>query len=223
MSQPSIATQVDEFNVGFNATVGRELAEVFATEQRDLTDRGRPTEAVALGDRVTDARLLTADGAATTLSTELTDPATVLVFYRGAWCPYCNLTLKHYQRELLPALRQRDIGLVAISPQTPEGTEAAVTGGELEFRVLSDEGGVLIRSLGIVTAPSVDARAAHTRLGFDVADSNADGTAAIPVPTVLVLDRDQVVRYADVQVDYTRRTEVDDVLRAVDELLQRTA
>lgn len=220
---PNIAAQVNEFNVGFDATVGPKLAEVFATEQRDLAAGGVPSDAVTVGDTVSDARLLTADGVSTTLSGELDGELSVIVFYRGAWCPYCNLTLKHYQQELLPALTERGIGLVAISPQTPTGSATAVTNGELGFRVLSDEGGVLIRSLGIITEPSADARAAHTELGFDVADSNADATAAIPFPTVLVVDRDHVVRYADVQVDYTRRTEVDEILAAVDRLQQSAA
>lgn len=220
---PNIAAQVTEFNVGFTAAVGPRLAGVFATEQHDLLSGGLPSDAVAEGDTISDARLLTADGVPTTLSRELDGELSVIVFYRGAWCPYCNLTLKHYQQHLLPALSERGIPLVAISPQTPTGSAAAVTNGDLGFRVLSDEGGVLIRSLGIITEPSADARAAHTELGFDVADSNADRTAAIPFPTVLVIDRDHVVRYADVQVDYTRRTEVDEVLAAVDRLRRRVA
>ena len=69
-----------------------------------------------------------------------------------------------------------------------------------------------------VTAPNAEARAAHTQLGFDVADSNADGTAAIPFPSVFVIDEDGTVRFADVHVDYTTRTEVATVLEAVDAL-----
>jgi len=84
--------------------------------------------------------------------------------------------------------------------------------------VLSDPGNVLSGALGIRTAPSADARAVHTQLGFDVADSNADATGDIPFPTVLVVDRDGRVVFADVHVDYTTRTEVDQVVAAVDAL-----
>jgi len=84
--------------------------------------------------------------------------------------------------------------------------------------VLSDPGNVLVRALGLQTEPVAAARAVHSDLGFDVADSNADATADVPFPTVLVVDRDGKVVFADVHVDYTTRTEVDEVVAAVDAL-----
>jgi peroxiredoxin len=218
MSSTTIADQVTEFNTGFNAQIGPVLADVFAQEQADLTAGGAPKGAVEVGNTVPDATLVTRDDATVQLSELLEHTPAVLVFYRGAWCPYCNITLRTYQRELLPELRERGITLIAISPQTPDGSEQAVTNGELEFTVLSDPGNAFIHELGIRTEPSAEAREAHTALGFDVADSNADGTGDIPFPTVLVIDEDRVVRFADVHVDYTTRTEVADVLRAVDAL-----
>ena len=214
----SISRQVDEFSVGFTGQIGDELASVFAEEQAALNASGVPKHAVAVGDTIRDASLLDHTGAPVTLFDSLGAGSAVLVFYRGAWCPFCNIALKTYQAELLPALRSRGVELVAISPQTPEGTDAAIANGSLEFTVLSDAGNQLVRSLGILTEPSAAARAAHTTLGFDVADSNFDATGDIPFPTVLVIDADRVVRFADVHVDYTTRTEVPEILAAVDAL-----
>lgn len=218
MSTSTIAGQVDTFNDGFTAQIGPELSGVFAREQAHLTAAGVPQGAVAVGDTVPEARLVRADGSSATLTSALRDRPAVLVFYRGAWCPYCNIALQTYQRDLLPELRSRGVELVAISPQTPEGSEQAVQNGGLDFTVLSDPANVLIRRLGIITEPSGEARQAHTELGFDVADSNADATGDIPFPTVLVIDADRVVRFADVHVDYTTRTEVETVLAAVSAL-----
>ncbi len=218
MSNQTIAEQVDEFNDGFNAQIGPVLADVFAQEQLALNSGGVPSGAVTVGDVVRDAVLVSTDGSTTTLSAALGGKAGVLVFYRGAWCPYCNIALQTYQRDLLPKLREDGVALIAISPQTPAGSEQAVTNGGLEFTVLSDPGNVLIRELGIVTEPAATARQAHTQLGFDVADSNADATGDIPFPTVLVIDADRTVRFADVHVDYTTRTEVPTILAAVDAL-----
>lgn len=218
MSNQTIAEQVDAFNDGFNAQIGPVLADVFAQEQLALNSRGVPSGAVAVGDVVRDADLVATDGSTTTLSAALGGKAGVLVFYRGAWCPYCNIALQTYQRDLLPKLREEGIALIAISPQTPAGSEQAVTNGGLEFTVLSDPANVLIRELGIVTEPAATAREAHTQLGFDVADSNADATGDIPFPTVLVVDADRTVRFADVHVDYTTRTEVPTILAAVQAL-----
>jgi peroxiredoxin len=219
----TIAEQVTTFNTGFNEQIGERLAAVFAHEQTDLTANGVPAAAVASGAELPDATLLDVDGATVTLFETICDAPAVLVFYRGAWCPYCNIALKHYQEQLLPALTERGIRLVAISPQTPDGSTAITANGSLEFPVLSDPSNVLVRSLGILTEPSADARAAHTDLGFDVADSNADATGDIPFPTVLLVDGNRIVRFADVHVDYTTRTEVPTILEAADTLLSTSA
>ena len=220
---PPLAGKISEFNVGFAQAVGPELSAVFASEQRDLVASGVPIGAVDVGDRIGDAGLSTATGGVTSLAAELDGTPAVLVFYRGAWCPYCNLTLKHYQLDLLPALTERGFRLLAVSPQTPDGTAAAIENGALGFGVFSDPDGVLIRELGIITEPSAEARTAHTALGFDVADSNHDGTASIPFPSVIIIDADRVVRFVDIHVDYTSRTEAADIIAAVDVLLRDAA
>jgi peroxiredoxin len=212
----TIDDQVAEFNEGFTAQIGPELSGVFAAEQSALNEGGVPSDAVAVGSVLPEATLLDASGSAVSLGDALGDGRSVLVFYRGSWCPYCNLTLKHYQEQLLPALTERGATLIAISPQTPEASDLAVVNGGLTFAVLTDPGNTLVRQLGILTEPSADARRAHTALGFDVADSNADHTGDIPFPTVLVVDPDGRVVFADVHVDYTTRTEVPAVLAAVD-------
>lgn len=216
MPEQTIAQQVDTFNQGFTAQIGPELSAVFDGEQAALRSGGHPAGIAAVGDTVPQADLLTSTGAGTSLSAALDDRLSVVVFYRGAWCPYCNLTLRTYQEELLPELERRDAQLIAISPQTPEGSEQAIANGDLAFPVLSDPGNVLAAALGIVTAPSPEAREAHSQLGFDVADSNADATAAIPFPSVFVIDEHGVIRFADIQVDYTARTEVATIVEAVE-------
>uniref|UniRef100_A0A942YEL7 thioredoxin-dependent peroxiredoxin n=1 Tax=Neobacillus citreus TaxID=2833578 RepID=A0A942YEL7_9BACI len=223
MTTQTIQAQVDAFNEGFTAQIGPELAAVFADEQADLRAAGAPAGALEVGAPAPDADLLTPSGSTTSLSATRDGAPAVLVFYRGAWCPYCNLTLRTYQQDLLPALEARGVRLVAVSPQTPEGSEQAIANGALAFPVLSDPDNVLAGRFGIVTAPSAEAREAHTALGFDVADSNADATAAIPFPSVYVLDADGVVRFADVHVDYTTRTEVGTITAAVDAVLAPSA
>jgi peroxiredoxin len=211
-SSPTISEQVAEFNVGFTAQIGPTLSAVFDREQADLRGAGVPAAAIEVGSVVPNETLLDAHGVELTLSAVLNGRRGVLVFYRGTWCPYCNIALRTYQRELLPELDPATTVLVAISPQTPEGTQTIVDGAELDFPVLSDPGNALVGALGIQTEPSREARAAHTELGFDVADSNADATADIPYPTIVIVDGDLVVRFVDVHVDYTSRTEVETIL-----------
>lgn len=217
-SAPSIAQQVEDFNVGFNEQIGALLASVFAGEQADLDEDGEPPQAVAAGDTMPNAHLLTPDGGRTTLFDTIGRRDAVIVFYRGAWCPYCNITLASYQRELMPQLRAREVALVAISPQTPQASSRTIRDNGIEFSVLSDPGNLLTRDLGIVTEPSPASRGAHRELGFDVADSNADGTAQVPFPTVVVIDSGRTVWFADIHVDYTTRTEVPEIMQAVSAL-----
>jgi peroxiredoxin len=215
MTQASIESEVALFNEGFEAQIGPDLARTFAREQADLRSAGAPAGVVTDGDTLPDAVLLTAGGDPVRLSAVLGGAPAVIVFYRGAWCPYCNITLRAYQRELLPVLNERGITLLAVSPQHPERSGATAEGAELGFDVLSDPSNALAGALGIVTEPSADARLAHTELGFEVSDSNADGTASIPFPTVLVVDAGGTVRFADVHTDYTKRTEAADIVAAL--------
>lgn len=215
-TSPTIAHEVSDFLPGFADAIGPELAAVFDGEQADLRAAGVPDGAVQVGAVLPDAVVLDARGAQHDLGALLEGRPAVIVFYRGAWCPFCNITLRHYQQTLLPALAERGVSLVAISPQTPDGTASAIEKGDLGFTVVSDPGNALAGVLGIVTAPSTAAQEAHTALGFAVKDSNADDTAAIPFPTVLVVDADRRIALADIKVDYTQRTETTEILRAVD-------
>ena len=223
MTETTIRDQVDEFNVGFNAQIGEELAAVFAGEQADLVREGIPTDTIAVGDRLPEVTVVTAEGDERRLADLLGAGPSVLIFYRGAWCPYCNIALRHYEATLVPQLAARGATLVAVSPQTPERSAFTQTSAELSFPAVSDPANTIGTALGIVTAPSAAAQQAHTALGFAVKDSNADDTPNVPFPTVLVLDSDGVVRFVDVHVDYTTRTETPEIVAALDELVAAAA
>jgi peroxiredoxin len=167
------------------------------------------------GEPMPDAQLLDVHGAPTTLAKATGGRSSVVVLYRGAWCPYCNLTLRAYQEDLVPQLAQRDIPLLAISPQKPDGSLSMQEKNELTFTVLSDPGNQIAAALGVLTAPTDDARDAQRTIGLDLAESNADGTQGVPMPTVAIVDSKGIIRWIDVHPDYTTRTEVADIIDAV--------
>ena len=182
-----------------------------------LAARGLPAEVAAAGTIVPDTGLLDPYGAATTLYAATGSRTAVVVFYRGAWCPYCNIALAAYQAHLLPQLTERGIQLIAISPQKPDGSLTMQQKHDLAFTVLSDPGNVVARHLGILTQPSEDARAAQLQLGLDLTTVNADGTVTLPMPASIILSGDHVVRWIDVHSDYSSRTEPWQILQALDE------
>ncbi|WP_263407276.1 peroxiredoxin-like family protein [Nocardia colli] len=163
-----------------------------------------------------DGELLDVHGAPTTLTAARRGNPAVVVTYRGAWCPYCNVTLHAYQEQLVPVLAERGIELVAISPQKPDGSLSMTQKNELSFTVLSDPGNRIAERLGVLTAPGPAERRIQNSLGIDLTRINADGTDGLPMPTVVLVDSEGVIRWIDVHPDYTTRTEIADIIDALD-------
>jgi alkyl hydroperoxide reductase subunit AhpC len=130
--------------------------------------------------------------------------------------------LHTYQSHLLPGLRQRGAELVALSPQKPDGSLTMKEKHDLEFAVLSDPGLAVARAIGVVTAPSEETLLAQAELGLDLGEVNADGTAALPMPTVAIVDDGLKIHWIDVHPDYTTRTEPEEIFAALDRLEGRS-
>jgi peroxiredoxin len=211
----TIAEQVADHHRASAGRLPADVADAFAAEQLELAAADGPAVKAAPGDRMPDGHLLDVAGQPTTLAAALSSGPAVVVFYRGGWCPYCNIALRAYQAQLVPALAAQGIPLVAISPQTPDASLSTRETKELTFTVLSDPGNQIAGQLGILTAPSDGARAAQLQLGLDLTKVNADGTTTLPMPTVIIVDSAGVIRWMDVHTDYTTRTEPDQVLHAI--------
>jgi peroxiredoxin len=221
MAGVTIAEQVDEMRRGGPDEPDPRMA-AFAREQAGLAHVQVPAGVAEVGSRLPDADLLAPDGSPLSLAGAVGDGLTVLVLYRGAWCPYCNITLRTYQSELLPGLRERGAELVALSPQKPDGSLTMKEKHDLEFDVLSDPGLAVARAIGVLTQPTEEALAAQIDLGLDLGEVNADGTVAVPMPTVAIVDGGLTIRWIDVHPDYTTRTEPDEILAALDRLEGRS-
>jgi peroxiredoxin len=215
---PTIQEQSDQVKAASAERLPTEVRESFARDQAAWRARGRPADAVAVGDVLSDFTLPDATGRDVSLSALVAGGPAVLVFYRGGWCPYCNLALHQYQSELVPRLASFGATLAAISPQKPDESLTTVEKHDLQFAVLSDAGARVARQLGIAFEPADDVLEAQRALGLDIRDGNADGSPELPMPTVLIVDPARIVRFADVQVDYTSRTEVSEILAALEHL-----
>ena len=213
---PSIGEQTHAFMAGPGAAMPAEVMGTFVAEQVNLDDAGVPTGVSAPGALMPDGELLDVRGAATSLAQVRAGRPAVVVFYRGAWCPYCNIALRTYQAELAPALADRGYAMIAVSPQKPDGSLSAAQTNQLTYAVVSDPGNQLASALGILTEPSAEVAAAQQKLGLNLAEHNADGGLTLPMPTTVVVDAIGVIRWIDVHPNYTTRSEVPDILTAVD-------
>ena len=215
MSTPTIREQSAQLKAAAAKQLPPAVVEVFNRDAENLLREGIPADAVKAGDRVEPFTLDDATGNAVSLDDLVESGPAVLVFYRGGWCPYCNVALRTYQRELIPELDAFGARLVAVSPQTPDESLSTAEKAELTFTVLSDPGSRVAQTLGIVFGQAEDVLAAQRELGLDLTKVNAEGSINLPRPTVLIVDQDRTVRFVDIQPDFTARTEVADILAAL--------
>jgi peroxiredoxin len=211
----TIREQSEQLQAASAAQLPADVVEVFSRNSQQLRARGVPGGTVRVGDTVPSFTLRNAVGDRVSLDDLVATGPAVLVFYRGGWCPYCNLALRTYQRELLPQLGASGATLAAISPQTPDQSLSTAEKAALSFEVLSDSGSRLARRIGIAFEEAEEVLGAQRRLGLDLAQVNEEGSTELPMPTVLIVDPDRTVRFVDVHPDYTNRTEVADIVAAL--------
>ncbi len=169
---------------------------------------------LAVGDRAPDFTLPDALGRPLSLADLLAEGPAVVTFYRGEWCPYCNLQL-HALQAALPAIRELGASLVAISPQAPDHSLSLTEKHALAFPVLSDLDQV-IRSYRVQFTLAGDLEDLQVNVfQNDPADQNADHSRSLPVPAVFVIDQDSVVRAAFVSADWRIRAEPADIIAAL--------
>ncbi|KAH9883851.1 AhpC-TSA-domain-containing protein [Xylariomycetidae sp. FL2044] len=143
----------------------------------------------------------------------------LLTFYRGNWCPYCNVALAHLRRRLAD-FEARGCGLVAVSPELPDTSLSTVEklGLQDAFPVLTDRGNALAAKLGLLYDQG-SARALHASVGVDLKERNGDDSWVVPIPASILVDREGVVRNVWVEPDYKKRLDPEVALGWVDALL----
>ena len=167
---------------------------------------------LAVGAPAPDFTLPDASGHAVTLSERLASGPVVLSFYRGDWCPYCNLELRALQAHL-PQIHALGGSVLAISPQSPDRAAPLAEREGLGFDVLSDIHQETIRAYRLQFTPPAAVKGVYVNVfGNDLSTQNADGSWDLPVPGTFVIDSGSIVRAAFVSADYTTRMEPADIL-----------
>ncbi|MGH6642547.1 MAG: peroxiredoxin-like family protein [Bradyrhizobium sp.] len=169
-----------------------------------------------VGDKAPDIVLPDASGLLFHLAAQLAKGPVVVTFYRGGWCPYCNLELKAYQA-VLSRITSAGASLVAISPEKPDDTVSTTEKNALAFPVLSDVGQRVGKSFGLVYAFTDELRAVYDGFKLDIPGKNGSPDEwALPLSATYVIGRDGRIMFADTSVDYRRRTDPLDVLQVLE-------
>ncbi len=184
-------------------------------QRRTLVETANPSAWVEAGDAVEPFVLQDVEGGQLTLEALTAKGPVVLIFFRFAGCPACNIALPYYDKVLAPALRDVGATLVAVSPQVPERLIEIRQRYGLSFKVASDIGNDLGHRFGVLYTADQASQDAQRAKGAFIGDTTGTGTWELPQPAVVVIGHDRIVRFADVSPDWLVRTEADPIIAAV--------
>ncbi|MDQ6967041.1 MAG: peroxiredoxin-like family protein [Mariprofundaceae bacterium] len=209
-----LSEQLEAFNQGFVEKVSAEIVQTMGAATEALRRSGLVERAVKVGDTAPDFDLPELAGGRFCLSEALRDGPVVISFYRGAWCPYCNLEMQALQAASgdIAAAGGR---LIAIAPQTAAHAGETRDKGNLTFPLLQDADNAVARQYGLVFTLPEALRTIYETFGIDLADSQGNDAFELPMPATYIVGRDGIIAHAFVDADYTKRMEPAAIIEAL--------
>lgn len=178
---------------------------------QELIESGVAENALKVGDRAPTFSLDDPDRRSVSSRDLLRTGPLVVSFYRGVWCPYCNMELQALEKAS-SSFRELGASLIAISPQTPVNSRRSVSSNSLTFPILSDPGNATAAAFGLRFRLPDYLLNIYREHGINLEATNQDDSATLPMPARFVIGQDGILRYAEVNPDYTRRPEPEDLL-----------
>lgn len=185
-------------------------------EQEKAFEKGK--DAIKIGQKAPDFELPNAEGKSIVLKSLLEKGPVVITFYRGNWCPYCNLQLRALQARL-DDIYALGATLVAISPQVPDGSLTEDEISKMDFIVLSDQDAKVALQYGVAwQVPEFLAEHMRVDRKLDLEKVNNGNGNVLPIPATFILGQDGVVTWNYVNVDYRTRSETEEIIEALKRL-----
>jgi len=217
MSQSALTNEIEAFQNSFIPTIPEETFNLLMSELHTLVAKGLAEQAIKVGDKFPDFDLPNANNSSVSLSTLLSDGPLVISFYRGAWCPYCNLEINALQNRLAD-IEAAGAQLVAISPQSPDKSIDQISASKLTFDVLSDASNKLAKKCGLVFTLPESLRPIYAEWQLDIPGHNGDDTFELPMPATFIIGTDGILKYAFIDMDYTKRLEPEVVVEQLNKI-----
>jgi peroxiredoxin len=210
----TLQSELDAQKAGFEQHVGPEIARLLSSDIDGLRATGILERAARAGQMLpASPKLIDAHGKAFDLTALAAEKPLILTFYRGGWCPYCNLELKAYQAAL-SEIHAAGVELVAISPEMPDRSLSTAEKNGLTFTVLSDVNGALATALGVRFQLSDKVLGFYQANGLDLPSFNGDGLWSLPLPATFVIAKGGLIKAVFIDADYRNRAEPSAVLAA---------
>ncbi len=174
---------------------------------------------IGTGNPVPAVEVVTPEGVAVPLRDIMDGEPTVLVFYRGGWCPYCNTQLSGLA-EVEPRLRELGYGIIALSADRPEKVAEATRESDFDYRLFSDASMRAAKSFGVAFLVDDETFEMLQGHGIDLESASGEDHRLLPVPAVFLIDADGVIRFRYYNPDYRERISGEALLNAADEALR---
>ena len=212
---PSYKEGLNELNKNLGTVLPADALYVFGADAVALQEKHTSILKLKEGDKAPDFTLSNAVNESVNLYEVLKKNRVVLTFYRGTWCPYCNLMLNQYQG-ILSDIKEAGGTLMAISPQTPDESLNIKEKNELQFEVLSDNGNIIAKQFTTVHANPDRSGEKMTELGIDYDSYYSDEDSEVPVPATFIIEQDGTVSFAKSEGgDYRNRVEPSEIINAL--------
>lgn len=215
----SLQAKLDAFKADFEAgkppySVPRSVIETMHRATAELIASGAAERAKKVGDKAPAFALKDPDGNVVSLAESLKKGPLIVSFYRGVWCPYCNMELQALEAAK-PAFDKLGVSLVAISPQSQPNSRKSVRQNNLTFPILSDSKGEVGAAFGLRFKLPDYLIELYKGLKNELPAFNDDPSWTLPMPARYVIGRDGTILYADVNPDYTHRPEPEEMIPAL--------
>ena len=184
---------------------------VMQQSTQELLDAKISERAAQTGNTLPNFELPDENNNKVTLDEILQGEYLIVSFYRGGWCPYCNMELRALQ-QLSPEFKNLGADLVAISPETPDNSLTTSEKNELQFKILSDINNEYAKSLNLAFQMPEDLQEVYHSFGLDVEKHNGNNNYELPMPATYVIDKNKTIIYDFVPEDYTKRLDPKDIL-----------
>lgn len=222
MAEETLDSQLQARQTEYATKMPQEVSAAFEEGIGAVAASGILETAKRVGDRAPDFTLENAAGKKVSLHELLAEGPVVLTWYRGGWCPYCNLSLAALQKEL-PEFQSAGARLVALTPELPDKALTTAEKNALKFEVLTDLNHEVAKAYGIVFKLTPQVRDLYKKF-FDLTEFNgtAAGDDTLPLAATYIIDREGVIRYAFLNADYRKRAEPAELAAFVKTLSSKT-
>lgn len=204
--------EINKYQEAFKEKVPQDIQQVMLDATEDLKRLSLSKNALKVSDKAIDFELPNAVNKPVSLKEALENNEFVVInFYRGIWCPYCNLELQALQ-SINSELEKLNAKLIAISPQTPDSSLTTKEKNELEFEVLSDKDNKVAKEYGLVFSLAEELRPIYKSFGIDIEAANEENSFELPMPATYIVNKNQEIIYSFIDEDYTKRSEPQTIL-----------